>query len=123
MKNQLLVISAVCLGLISVNAFAVGHSNHDKMMMDDDKTMITTMETPMLPTIVENAVATESVSTLVAAVQAAGLVDTLNSEGPFTVFAPTNSAFEKLPVGTVETLLQPENIEQLQSILTYHVLA
>jgi predicted glycosyltransferase len=71
MKNQLLLISAVCLGLLSVNAFADGHGNHDEIMIDKDKMMMTTMETHMLPTIVENAVATESVSTLVAAVQAA----------------------------------------------------
>ena len=73
--------------------------------------------------IVEKAVATDSLSTLVAAVKAAGLADTLAGEGPFTVFAPTNAAFEKLPAGTVETLLKPENKEQLQAVLTYHVVA
>jgi uncharacterized surface protein with fasciclin (FAS1) repeats len=73
--------------------------------------------------IVEKAIDTESLSTLVAAVKAADLVETLSGEGPFTVFAPTNEAFAKLPAGTVETLLEPENKEQLQSILTYHVLA
>ncbi len=71
--------------------------------------------------IVDTAVAAGSFTTLVAAVQAAGLVDTLKSEGPFTVFAPTDDAFAKLPKGTVETLLQPENKDQLVSILTYHV--
>jgi uncharacterized surface protein with fasciclin (FAS1) repeats len=72
-------------------------------------------------TIVENAVNSADHTTLVAAVQAAGLVDTLNSEGPFTVFAPTNDAFAKLPAGTVETLLKPENKDQLTKILTCHV--
>lgn len=72
-------------------------------------------------TIVENAVNSPIHSTLVAAVKAAGLVDTLSGPGPFTVFAPTNDAFAKLPAGTVETLLQPTNRSQLQSVLTYHV--
>ncbi|MEM0950162.1 MAG: fasciclin domain-containing protein [Pseudomonadota bacterium] len=71
--------------------------------------------------IVDIAASNDDFSTLVAAVQAAGLVDTLKSDGPFTVFAPTNAAFAKLPAGTVETLLQPENKDQLVSILTYHV--
>ena len=73
--------------------------------------------------IVENAVNSADHTTLVAAVQAAGLVETLQSEGPFTVFAPTNAAFEALPDGTVETLLMPENKEQLTTILTCHVVA
>ncbi|MBA2499396.1 MAG: fasciclin domain-containing protein [Chitinophagaceae bacterium] len=79
----------------------------------------------MYPTknIVENAVNSKDHTTLVAAVKAAGLVDALQSEGPFTVFAPTNSAFELLPSGTVEFLLQPENKSQLQTVLKYHVVA
>jgi uncharacterized surface protein with fasciclin (FAS1) repeats len=79
----------------------------------------------MYPTknIVENAVNSKDHTTLVAAVKAAGLVDTLESPGPFTVFAPTNEAFEKLPAGTVDTLLKPENLAQLKKILTYHVVA
>jgi uncharacterized surface protein with fasciclin (FAS1) repeats len=78
---------------------------------------------PMYPskTIVENAVNSKDHTTLVAAVKAAGLVDTLNSAGPFTVFAPTNSAFAKLPAGTVDTLLKPENHDTLVKVLTYHV--
>jgi uncharacterized surface protein with fasciclin (FAS1) repeats len=71
--------------------------------------------------IVDTAVGAGSFTTLVAAVQAAGLVDTLKGEGPFTVFAPTDEAFAALPEGTVESLLLPENREQLVSILTYHV--
>jgi uncharacterized surface protein with fasciclin (FAS1) repeats len=74
-------------------------------------------------TIVETAIATEALSTLVAAVKAADLVETLSSEGPFTVFAPTNDAFDALPEGTVATLLQPENKSQLAGILTYHVVS
>jgi uncharacterized surface protein with fasciclin (FAS1) repeats len=73
--------------------------------------------------IVENAVNSKDHTTLVAAVQAAGLVETLQGEGPFTVFAPTNDAFAKLPAGTVETLLKPENKDQLTKILTCHVVA
>ena len=72
-------------------------------------------------TIVANAVEAENLTTLVAAVQAAGLADTLNGDGPFTVFAPTDEAFAKLPEGTVEDLLKPENKDQLVAILTYHV--
>jgi uncharacterized surface protein with fasciclin (FAS1) repeats len=74
-------------------------------------------------TIVENAVNSPIHTTLVAAVKAAGLVDTLNSTGPFTVFAPTNDAFAKLPAGTVDTLVKPENKATLTKILTYHVVA
>lgn len=73
--------------------------------------------------IIENAVNSKDHTTLVAAVKAAGLVETLQGKGPFTVFAPTNEAFAKLPAGTVETLLKPENIKTLQTILTYHVLS
>ncbi|CAN5794774.1 fasciclin domain-containing protein [soil metagenome] len=73
--------------------------------------------------IVENAVNSKDHTTLVAAVKAAGLVETLQGEGPFTVFAPTNAAFDKLPQGTVATLLKPENKAMLASILTYHVVA
>ena len=78
---------------------------------------------PMDPakTIVENASQAKNLTTLVAAVKAAGLVETLSGPGPFTVFAPTNAAFEKLPAGTVETLLKPENKDMLVKILTYHV--
>jgi uncharacterized surface protein with fasciclin (FAS1) repeats len=80
---------------------------------------------PMYPSknIVENAVNSKDHTTLVAAVKAAGLVETLSSKGPFTVLAPTNAAFDKLPKGTVETLVKPENKATLTKILTYHVLA
>jgi uncharacterized surface protein with fasciclin (FAS1) repeats len=80
---------------------------------------------PMYPSrnIIENAIHSKDHTTLVAAVKAAGLVETLQGEGPFTVFAPVNKAFGKLPKGTVETLLKPENKAALTSVLTYHVLA
>lgn len=80
---------------------------------------------PMYPSknIVENAVNSKDHTTLVAAVKAAGLVETLSGPGPFTVFAPTNQAFDKLPKGTVETLVKPENKATLTSILTYHVVS
>ncbi len=73
--------------------------------------------------IVDTAVAADDFNTLVAAVEAAGLVDALKGEGPFTVFAPTDEAFAALPAGTVEALLEPENLAQLQAVLTYHVVA
>jgi uncharacterized surface protein with fasciclin (FAS1) repeats len=73
--------------------------------------------------IVDNAVNSKDHTTLVAAVKAAGLVETLKSAGPFTVFAPTNAAFDKLPAGTVETVLKPENKDMLTKVLTYHVVA
>lgn len=79
---------------------------------------------PMYPAknIVENAINSKDHTTLVAAVKAAGLVETLQGKGPFTVFAPTNDAFENLPEGTVSTLLKPENKAKLTAVLTYHVL-
>ena len=73
--------------------------------------------------IVDNAVNSKDHTTLVAAVKAAGLVETLKGAGPFTVFAPTNAAFEKLPKGTVDTLLKPENSAKLKTVLTYHVVS
>jgi uncharacterized surface protein with fasciclin (FAS1) repeats len=74
-------------------------------------------------TIVDNAMNSADHTTLVAAVKAAGLVDTLQGKGPFTVFAPTNAAFEQLPAGTVDNLLKPENKSMLSKVLTYHVVA
>jgi uncharacterized surface protein with fasciclin (FAS1) repeats len=90
--------------------------------MKDEKT-VTVGGAPMYPSknIVQNAVNSKDHTTLVAAVKAAGLVDTLSGPGPFTVFAPTNEAFKKLPAGTVDTLLKPENKQKLTAVLTYHV--
>src|ERR1700732_3323822 len=90
--------------------------------MKDEKT-VTVGGAPMYPSknIIQNAVNSKDHTTLVAAVKAAGLVDTLSGTGPFTVFAPTNVAFAKLPAGTVDTLLKPENKATLVKVLTYHV--
>ncbi|HEY6027706.1 MAG TPA: fasciclin domain-containing protein [Pseudolabrys sp.] len=87
------------------------------------ETTVTVGGAPMYPSknIVQNAVNSKDHTTLVAAVKAAGLVPTLESKGPFTVFAPTNEAFAKLPAGTVDTLLKPENKKTLTDVLTYHV--
>ena len=82
-----------------------------------------TMAVAETGTIVDVAAGNADFSTLVAAVKAAGLVETLSGAGPFTVFAPNNAAFDKLPAGTVDSLLKPENVEMLKSILTYHVVA
>jgi uncharacterized surface protein with fasciclin (FAS1) repeats len=84
---------------------------------------ISLMSTAQNKDVVDIAISSEDHTTLVAAVKAAGLVETLKSEGPFTVFAPTNDAFAKLPDGTVESLLKKENKEKLTAILTYHVVA
>jgi uncharacterized surface protein with fasciclin (FAS1) repeats len=89
------------------------------------ETTVTVGGAPMYPSknIVQNAIHSKDHTTLVAAVKAAGLVPTLESKGPFTVFAPTNEAFAKLPAGTVETLLKPQNKKTLTNVLTYHVVA
>ncbi len=103
-----LVFSIVALSF--AGAALAGHHNSDHGSKDGyDKD------------IVDVAAGNDDFSTLVAAIQAAGLVDTLKGDGPFTVFAPTNAAFAALPAGTVENLLKPENREQLVAILTYHV--
>ena len=106
-------LATAILALTAVAAFAESHGGENPMVggaaMFADKN------------IVENAMTSADHTTLVAAVQAAGLVETLQGAGPFTVFAPTNDAFAKLPAGTVETLLKPENKDQLTKILTCHV--
>lgn len=97
----------------------------EKAQMERDATAVEVNGAKMYPdmTIVENASTSKDLSTLVAAVSAAGLVETLSSEGPFTVFAPVNEAFAALPAGTVESLLEPENKATLSGILTYHVVS
>ena len=116
------VALAAATALTSLAAAPAIADNH-KTAMSSNVPMVG--GAPMYPTknIVENAVNSKDHTTLVAAVQAAGLVDALASAGPFTVFAPTNAAFAKLPAGTVETLVKPENKGTLTSILTYHVVA
>lgn len=91
--------------------------------MDEKTVMVGGAEMYPSKNIVENAVNSKDHTTLVAAVKAAGLVETLSGKGPFTVFAPTNAAFEKLPKDTVPTLLKPENKDALSGVLTYHVVA
>ncbi|RZM79715.1 fasciclin domain-containing protein [Leptolyngbya iicbica] len=119
-----LVIGLVGLGAIATLG-ACQASTTDTAVEPTDEEMAT--EEPMAMeeesgTIVDVAAGNETFSTLVQAVEAAGLADTLAAEGPYTVFAPTNEAFEALPEGTVEQLLQPENQETLTQILAYHVL-
>ncbi|HSC37635.1 MAG TPA: fasciclin domain-containing protein [Chitinophagaceae bacterium] len=112
-------------GLLAAAAlFVNAASAQSDMAMSGDKT-VTVGGAPMYPSknIIENAVNSKDHTTLVAAVKAAGLVETLQGAGPFTVFAPTNEAFNMLPKGTVETLLKPENKAMLTKILTYHVIA
>ncbi len=114
--------------LLAVFATALNGSASAQMMKADKMMMKDTVNVggqAMLKTknIVENAVNSKDHTTLVAAVKAAGLVDTLMSRGPFTVFAPTNNAFNALPAGTVETLVKPENKATLTKILTYHVVS
>lgn len=116
MKKYLIAFAA-----LSTIAFST--SAQDKVSVKEKTTIVG--GAPMYPSknIVENAVNSKDHTTLVAAVTAAGLVKTLQTAGPFTVFAPTNAAFEKLPAGTVENLVKPENKDVLTSVLTYHVVA
>jgi uncharacterized surface protein with fasciclin (FAS1) repeats len=109
--------------LFSVSTFAQGTKMKDKKMKKEETVMVGGAAMYPSKNIVENAVNSADHTTLVAAVKAAGLVETLQSAGPFTVFAPTNAAFNMLPSGTVETLVKPENKVILTGILTYHVVA
>ena len=118
--------------LAAVSAAALALTACETTMMDDDMDMATTASAnstvmvggaAMYPnrTIVQNASEASNLTTLVAAVKAAGLVDTLSGPGPFTVFAPTNAAFEKVPAATRNSLMQPANRDMLRGVLTYHV--
>jgi uncharacterized surface protein with fasciclin (FAS1) repeats len=113
MNKKLVVMLAVVVVALTVTSALAGMKN---LMVGGQE---------MYPTknIIENAVNSADHTTLVAAVKAAGLVETLEGPGPFTVFAPTNEAFNKLPAGTVDTLLKPENKDMLTKVLTYHVVA
>jgi uncharacterized surface protein with fasciclin (FAS1) repeats len=117
------ILSAVALTLASVSGVAAQGMAKGDMAMEKGTTMVGGQAMYRTKDIVDNAVNSADHTTLVAAVKAAGLVETLKGKGPFTVFAPTNAAFAQLPAGTVETLLKPENKEQLTHILTYHVVA
>lgn len=122
--SQLLKSTVFTMALFaSISGFAQNKMMKKDKMMKEKTVMVGGAEMYPSKNIIENAVNSEDHTTLVAAVKAAELVETLSGEGPFTVFAPTNAAFEKLPEGTVETLLKPENKKMLQGILTYHVVA
>jgi uncharacterized surface protein with fasciclin (FAS1) repeats len=110
-------LAVLLLTGIALSSNAQGTAKKEKTVMVGGAAMYPSK------TIVENAVNSADHTTLVAAVKAAGLVETLQGKGPFTVFAPTNSAFNLLPAGTVETLVKPENKAKLTTILTYHVIA
>jgi uncharacterized surface protein with fasciclin (FAS1) repeats len=122
---KLRILSTALVAALAFSAVATAADN--SMGMNDGKSM--SMQDPMVggaamyadKDIIDNAVNSKDHTTLVAAVKAAGLVDTLKSPGPFTVFAPTNEAFAALPAGTVDTLLKPENKGTLTGVLTYHV--
>ena len=126
MSKRIALLSAAAFSALALTATIVAPvSAQDKMMkseMSGEKTVMVG-GAAMFPSknIVQNAVNSKDHTTLVAAVKAAGLVDTLEGKGPFTVFAPTNAAFGKLPAGTVDTLVKPENKATLTKILTYHV--
>ncbi len=118
MNMKISALTAMGLGLAGCMTMADGTQS---LASADDTVMVGGAAMYPSKNIIENAVNSADHTTLVAAVKAAGLVDTLSGPGPFTVFAPTNAAFAKLPAGTVETLLKPENKAALQSVLTYHV--
>ena len=125
MSKRIALLSAVAFSAFAITATIVAPvSAQDKMKseMSGEKTVMVG-GAAMFPSknIIENAVNSKDHTTLVAAVKAAGLVDTLEGKGPFTVFAPTNAAFAKLPAGTVDTLVKPENKATLTKVLTYHV--
>jgi uncharacterized surface protein with fasciclin (FAS1) repeats len=117
MRKSILLLAAT---VVAMSAPATATSSQHRA-----RAQVTVGGAAMYPnrTIVQNAANSPIHTTLVAAVTAVGLVDTLSGAGPFTVFAPTNAAFAKLPAGTVDTLLQPANRAQLQAVLTYHVVA
>jgi len=116
-------ITTIALAGFAAAALAVSLGGMGPAFAQMKEKTVTVGGAPMYPSknIVQNAVNSKDHTTLVAAVKAAGLVDTLQSPGPFTVFAPTNDAFKKLPAGTVDTLLKPENKKTLTNVLTYHV--
>ncbi len=125
--KSIFMLSFAAFAMVSCNESKSETTDNEEMTEIAEKEAVSTdidMENEtMSNTIVDVAVGNESFSTLVAAVKAADLVETLSSEGPFTVFAPTNDAFAKLPAGTVDNLLKPENKEKLSSVLTYHVVS
>ena len=125
MKKIILAVFALAMVFgVSINSVSAQAMKDDKMMMKKgDNPMVGGAMMYKNKDIIDNAVNSKDHTTLVEAVKAAGLVDTLKGKGPFTVFAPTNEAFDALPAGTVSTLLKPENKAMLSKILTYHVIA
>jgi uncharacterized surface protein with fasciclin (FAS1) repeats len=122
--NLVKKISLFAFASIVMTSCGDGKKNDaEAVTTDSTEVAMDTVVTEKPQTIVDVATGNTDFSTLVAAVKAAGLVETLSGEGPFTVFAPTNAAFEKLPAGTVDGLLKPENLEKLKGLLTYHVVA
>lgn len=141
MNNTMIIAVVAIIAVVGVGAYFMMNNNSmmqsspattqasptsmmeggDKMMNDEQGVMVGGAMMVPSKDIVDNAVGSKDHTTLVAAVKAAGLVETLKGAGPFTVFAPTNAAFAKLPAGTVDTLVMPENKEKLTGILTYHV--
>lgn len=130
--NSALGVIGVIIALVVVIGGALWFMNMNDEDTAENETTTDTSQTEQQaeqpavqesPDIVALAAGTDSLSTLVSAVQAAELVETLQSEGPFTVFAPNNAAFDALPDGTLDTLLQPDNQDQLAAILTYHVVS
>jgi uncharacterized surface protein with fasciclin (FAS1) repeats len=127
--SRITTLTTVAAAALALGTFAVSPTfaqmKNDAMTNSNmkDENTVTVGGAPMYPSknIVQNAINSKDHTTLVAAVKAAGLVDTLQGPGPFTVFAPTNDAFKKLPAGTVDALLKPEMKEKLVAVLTYHV--
>jgi uncharacterized surface protein with fasciclin (FAS1) repeats len=129
-KSLVAVLGVVAAGLIVFGLVSMGNDDNKTETKTTEAAKTSTTETKEkkeetkpTPNIVEAAVATPALSTLVAAVKAADLVTTLSGAGPFTVFAPTNDAFAALPAGTLDSLLKPENKSTLAGILTYHVVS
>ena len=122
MKLVKTISAFVLLGVITTSC---GEKKEAKAteMTDSTAVAMDTAAVAVTPNIVGIAAGNADFSTLVTAVKAAGLVETLSGEGPFTVFAPNNAAFAKLPAGTLDGLLKPENVEKLKAVLTYHVVA
>ena len=120
MKN---VIKMAAFAFLTIAAFNTTFAQGSSMKMKEKTVMVGGEAMYPMKNIVENAVNSKAHTTLVAAVKAADLVGTLQTAGPFTVFAPVNDAFENLPAGTVETLLKPENKATLAKVLTYHVVS
>jgi uncharacterized surface protein with fasciclin (FAS1) repeats len=129
MSKRFALLSAVAFSALAITTIVVAPATaEDKKMMKSELSGEKTVMVggaAMFPSknIIQNAVNSKDHTTLVAAVKAAGLVETLEGKGPFTVFAPTNAAFGKLPAGTVDNLVKPENKPTLTKILTYHVVA